>query len=172
MKTKTALKFILPVLLVLFFAAYGPLPGLSAQAAKSGLSRSMEQAIRLYHEGEDTEAMDRFMVILVKGTPSEKALANEYITKITLRMNTGVNTVSDRGAEPTTLTEVSQPKSGISPRAVPLGIKVTAEDKAYEERGPEDDAEAQKERVSGKIAAKIAQMRRDLLLELGRSDAV
>ena len=172
MKTKTALKFILPGLLVLFFAAYGPLPDLSAQAAKSGISRSMEQAIRLYHEGEDTEAMDRFMVILVKGTPSEKALANEYITKITLRMNTGVNTVSDRGAEPTTLTEVSQPKSGISPRAVPLGIKASAEDKAYDERGPEDDAEAQKERVSEKIAAKIAQMRRDLLLELGRTDAV
>ena len=81
----------------------------------------MEQAIRLYHEGEDTEAMDRLMAILVRGTPSEKALANEYITKITLRMNTGVNTVSDRGAEPTTLTEVSQPRSGISPRAVRLG---------------------------------------------------
>ena len=31
----------------------------------------MEQAIRLYHEGQDTEAMDRFMQILVKGTPSE-----------------------------------------------------------------------------------------------------
>ena len=172
MKTKTALKSILPGLLLVFFAAYGPLPDLSAQAAKSGVSRSMEQAIRLYHEGEDTEAMDRFMVILVKGTPSEKALANEYITKITLRMNTGVNTVADRGAEPTTLTEVSQPKSGISPRAVPLGIKASAQDKAYDERGPEDDAEAQKERVSEKIAAKIAQMRRDLLLELGRTDAV
>ena len=172
MKTKTAFKLILPGLLLVFFAAYGPLPDLSAQAMKSGVSRSMEQAIRLYHEGEDTEAMDRFMVILVKGTPSEKALANDYITKITLRMNTGVNTVSDRGAEPTTLTEVSQPKSGISPRAVPLGIKASEEDKAYDERGPEDDAEAQKERVSEKIAAKIAQMRRDLLLELGRTDAV
>lgn len=170
MKTNTAIKAALSGSLVLFFSVYGPL-SLSAQASRSGVSRSMEQAIRLYHEGEDTEAMDRFMAILVKGTPSEKALANEYITKITLRMNTGVNTSADRGAEPTTLTEVSQPKSPVSRDAVPLGIKASPRAEE-EERGPEDDAETRKERVSEKIASKIAQMRRDLLLEFGRTDAV
>lgn len=172
MKKQTVFKFAFPWLLVLFFCASGPLPDLSAQASKSGISRSMEQAIRLYHEGEDTEAMDRFMQILVKGTPSEKALANEYITKITLRMNTGVNSVKDRGAEPTTLTEVSQPRSGVSPRAVPLGIKAGRQEEMEEERGQQDDAESQKARVSEKIAAKIDQTRRNLLLEMGSSDAV
>ncbi|MDD5207977.1 MAG: hypothetical protein PHV36_01185 [Elusimicrobiales bacterium] len=172
MKKQTVFKFAVPWLLVLLFCASGPLPDLSAQASKGGISRSMEQAIRLYHEGEDTEAMDRFMQILVKGTPSEKALANEYITKITLRMNTGVNSAKDRGAEPTTLTEVSQPRSGVSPRAVPLGIKENRQADMMEERGQQDDAESQKARVSDKIASKIDQMRRDLLLEMGRSDAV
>ena len=170
MKTKTAIKFALPGILILFFAVSGPLPDLSAQAAKSGVSRSMEQAIRLYHEGDDTEAMDRFMDILVKGTPSEKALANEYITKITLRMNTGVGTMKDRGAEPTTLTEVAQPKSSVPGRDTPLGI--SSKPLEDEEDDSRDDAEAQKARINEKIASKIAQMRRDLLLELGRADAV
>jgi outer membrane protein OmpA-like peptidoglycan-associated protein len=175
MKTKNAFKLVLPATLALLLSAAGPFaPSLSSQAAKGGVSRSMEQAIRLYHEGEDTEAMDRFMDILVKGSPSEKALANEYITKITLRMNTGVNTVTDRGAEPTTLTEVSQPKTAPSGRQdVPLGLRLKeTRDAEDAELAARDDAESQRERVSEKIAAKIAQMRRDILLELGRADAV
>ncbi len=173
MKIKTFLKLTLPGIAVLFFAASVPLPfDLAAQESKSGITRSMEQAIRLYHEGQDTEAMDRFMNILVKGTPSEKSLANEYITKITLRMNTGVNSVKDRGAEPTTLTEVSQPRPASAPRDVPLGIKAAAQEDGDEAGPQQDDAEVQKARINEKIASKIAQMRRDLLLELGRSDAV
>ena len=169
MKIKTSLNFVLQVILVLLFAFSGPLPDLRAQTSKNAISRSMEQAIRLYHEGDDTEAMDRFMEILVKGTPSEKALANEYITKITLRMNTGVNTMKDRGAEPNTLTEVSQPKSAASARETPLGLNPGPEEDADARR---DDAEAQKERIKVRIDSKIAQMRRDLLLELGKSDAI
>ena len=46
-------------------------------------SREMQQAITLYREGKNSDAMDRFMEILVNGTPEEKALANEYISKIT-----------------------------------------------------------------------------------------
>lgn len=171
-----AAKLVLPGTLALLFAAAGPLsPDLSAQAARPGVSRSMEQAIRLYHEGQDSEAMDRFMDILVKGSPSEKALANEYITKITLRMNTGVNTVKDRGAEPTTLTEVSQPKTAASPRQeAPVGVNLreTAADDEDADRAGRDDAEAQRERVNEKIASKIGLMRRDILLELGRTEAV
>jgi outer membrane protein OmpA-like peptidoglycan-associated protein len=172
MKTR-ALKFTLPGLLALLFAAAGPLsPDLAAQAARGGISRSMEQAIRLYHEGEDTEAMDRFMDILVKGSPSEKALANDYISKITLRMNTGVNTVKDRGAEPTTLTEVSAPRNAEEKRQTPLGARPAPLDEEEEEADRRDDAAAQRERVAEKINAKISQMRRDILLELNRSNPV
>lgn len=172
MKTR-ALKFTLSGILVLLFAVAGPLSrDLSAQAARGGMSRSMEQAIRLYHEGEDTEAMDRFMDILVKGSPSEKALANDYISKITLRMNTGVNTMKDRGAEPTTLTEVSAPRGAEQKRQTPLGARPSprdAQEEAYDNR---DDAAAQRERVAEKITSKISQMRRDILLELSRSTPV
>lgn len=170
MKTRTAIIFALPSALLLLLAVSGPL-SLSAQAGKAGVSRSMEQAIRLYHENEDTEAMDRFMDILVKGSPSEKALANDYITKITLRMNTGVNTVKDRGAEPTTLTEVSKPRTEPK-RETPLGIRVEPRDEEEEEEAARDDAAVQRERVAEKISSKIATMRRDILLELGRTDAV
>lgn len=170
MKTR-ALKFTLPGLLLLLFAAAGPLSrDLSAQAARAGMSRSMEQAIRLYHEGEDTEAMDRFMDILVKGSPSEKALANDYISKITLRMNTGVNTVRDRGAEPTTLTEVSAPRGGDENRQTPLGARPSPRDEQQTDRS--DDDATQRERVGEKINSKISQMRRDILLSLSRSNPV
>ncbi len=171
MKNIKALKSDLArLLLALALAAAGPLcTAAGAQASKSAMSRSMEQAIRLYHEGQDTEAMDRFMEILVKGTPSEKALANEYITKITLRMNTGVNTVKDRGSEPSTLSEVttSRPKAGASGRQ---GRDLPPD---YDEEGDSRAAaDSQRERAAEKIASKISQMRRDILLELGRGDAV
>lgn len=170
MKNINAVRSILPGLLLALAAAYGPLcPPAGAQAARSAVSRSMEQAIRLYHEGQDTEAMDRFMDILVKGTPSEKALANDYITKITLRMNTGVNTVKDRGAEPTTLNEVTTTRPKAESRG--SGARDFASD--YDEEGDSRAAvDAQRERASEKIASKIARMRRDILLELGRGDAV
>ena len=171
MKNKNAVKLMLPgLLLALVFAAAGPFaPAAGAQSGKSAVSRSMEQAIRLYHEGQDTEAMDRFMDILVKGTPSEKALANEYISKITLRMNTGVNTVKDRGSEPTTLSEVSTSR----PKQAAKGPAAREFASDYDEEGDgRAAADAQKERAAEKIASKIAAMRRDLLLQLGRGDAV
>ncbi|UPT75911.1 MAG: hypothetical protein M0D55_09715 [Elusimicrobiota bacterium] len=54
----------------------------------SGLSRPMRVAVRFYEQGEDIQAMDRFMEILTKGDPSERSMANEYINLITHRMNT------------------------------------------------------------------------------------
>ncbi|OGR41386.1 MAG: hypothetical protein A2X35_10270 [Elusimicrobia bacterium GWA2_61_42] len=171
MKNINAVKLTLPgLLLALAFAFAGPFtPALSAQASKSGVSRPMEQAIRLYHEGEDTEAMDRFMDILVKGTPSEKALANEYITKITLRMNTGVNTMKDRGSDSSGLSEVSDSREKQTVK--PAAQRDFAAD-YYEETDSRDSEQAQKARAAEKITSRIAQMRRDLLLELGRGDAV
>lgn len=168
----TSVKILLPLCLLAAFAFSGPLAsGLRAQAAKSSVSRAMDQAIRLYHEGEDTEAMDRFMDILVKGSPSEKALANEYISKITLRMNTGVNTVKDKGADPAPLTEVSPTREAPDQRPVARPQAPEADEEDVE-RDQRDDSMAQKDRVNEKISSKIARLRQDLLLELGRSSAV
>lgn len=49
----------------------------------------MTIAVRFYEQGEDIQAMDRFMEILTKGDPAERSMANEYINLITHRMNTG-----------------------------------------------------------------------------------
>jgi len=57
--------------------------------ARAGLSRPMRTAIHFYEQGDDVQAMDRFMEILTKGDPSERSMANEYINLITHRMNGG-----------------------------------------------------------------------------------
>ncbi|MBI3564856.1 MAG: hypothetical protein HY079_06645, partial [Elusimicrobia bacterium] len=57
--------------------------------ARAGLSRPMRTAIHFYEQGDDMQAMDRFMEILTKGDPSERSMANEYINLITHRMNSG-----------------------------------------------------------------------------------
>ena len=59
------------------------------EGGSAGLSRPMRVAVQFYEQGEDIQAMDRFMEILTKGDPSERSMANEYINLITHRMNTG-----------------------------------------------------------------------------------
>ncbi|MCX5786329.1 MAG: hypothetical protein NTX59_11640 [Elusimicrobia bacterium] len=152
------------------FAAGSPSRAQQAPAKAGGISRSMEQAIRLYHEGQDNEAMDRFIEILTKGTPSEKSLANEYITKITLRMNTGVGTLKDRGPDTGGLSDVEEVKQTQVKKQFRSGESAGADENA--ETDDADARVAQKERVSEKISAKIAEMRRSALLELGRYDSV
>lgn len=58
-------------------------------AAYDFLSKQMRLAIEHYEKGEDLDAMDRFMEILVKGAPSERPMANEYLNLITQRMALG-----------------------------------------------------------------------------------
>src|SRR5262249_43950655 len=55
----------------------------------SGLSREMRLGIRYYEKGDDIKAMDRFMEVLTLGDPAERSMANDYINRITRRMNTG-----------------------------------------------------------------------------------
>lgn len=59
------------------------------EEARASLSRPMRTAIHFYEQGDDMQAMDRFMEILTKGDPSERSMANEYINLITHRMNSG-----------------------------------------------------------------------------------
>jgi outer membrane protein OmpA-like peptidoglycan-associated protein len=60
-----------------------------AENSGSGQSRAMKTAIMFYEKGDDMQAMDRFMDILVSGEPSERAASNEYLNLITHRMNSG-----------------------------------------------------------------------------------
>ena len=76
---------------ICFFAVYG-----APARAESGRGRYIEQAIKLYKEKNDHEAMNRFMDILVKGTPSEKAIANDYLNRIVHRMNSEQTGAEDK----------------------------------------------------------------------------
>ena len=148
----------------------GNLPPLSGQTRSGGseLTRSMEQAIRLYHEGQDNEAMDRFMDILAKGSPSEKSLANDYISKITLRMNTGVQTVKDQGPEGGIMKEVATDQAPVSSKQSAMIDQTPSEEEAAEQ----DEPQAQKDRIVDKISEKISEMRRQVLLDMGKSNAL
>ena len=148
----------------------GNLTPLSGQARSGGseLTRSMEQAIRLYHEGQDNEAMDRFMDILAKGSPSEKSLANDYISKITLRMNTGVQTVKDQGPDGGIMKEVATDQAPAQRKHPAMLDQTPSEEEAAEQDAPQ----AQKERIADKITEKIAGMRRQVLMNLSKSNAL
>src|SRR3989339_360875 len=135
--------------LVFFGGNFSELP--AQPDSRAGLSRSTEQAIRLYHEGQDNEAMDRFMDILVKGTPSEKSLANSYISRITLRMNTGIPSQKDPGTDGGVLKEVESAKQ-VQVRQQP-GFKDLAP--SEEEAAAQEEPEAQKTRIADKINSKI-----------------
>lgn len=80
----------------------------------AALSRPMRIAVHFYEQGEDIQAMDRFMEILTKGDPSERSMANEYINLITHRMNT----LGGAGGKPA-------PKAGVSV-AEPVGAPTVA----------------------------------------------
>ncbi len=80
----------IPVIAVIFLGLAAPLALAQPNDEGGGaaLSRPMQLAVRFYEQGEDIQAMDRFMEILTKGDPSERSMANEYINLITHRMNT------------------------------------------------------------------------------------
>lgn len=127
----------------------------------------MEQAIRLYQEGKDNDAMDRFMDILVKGSPSEKSLANEYINKITMRMNTGIDE-GEKESKSSSVKEIPQERE----------VKPKIETKTYlEKESPKPSKEkVQTPAVSSQDAAekifkKIEEMRREILLTMSKISA-
>ncbi len=138
---------------------------------RSGISRNMEQAIRLYEAGQDNAAMDRFMDILMKGTPSEKALANEYISKITLRMNAGgLNYPGARGEEEAGISDIHKEEE-VS------GSKQQADEEYYKvplgERVPGPKISPQSRKVARiKIREKIKEIRQGVLLKLNDKKGV
>ena len=77
-----------------------------SEDADAGFSKSMRLAIDLYKRGLDLDAMDRFMEILVKGDPSERPVANEYLNLITKRMAVGTRIDQRTPSGPTTVEKV------------------------------------------------------------------
>lgn len=84
----------------------------------TGQSRAMKTAIMFYEKGDDMQAMDRFMDILVKGDPGERASANEYLNLITHRMNVGSKDFKRPAPPPSTQVETdgNEPVRKAAPR--------------------------------------------------------
>jgi len=85
--------------------------------ARAGLSRPMRTAIHFYEQGDDMQAMDRFMEILTKGDPSERSMANEYINLITHRMTSGGGAAGAPAPKPGVATEEPASPAPAAPSA-------------------------------------------------------
>ncbi|MFH2203920.1 MAG: OmpA family protein [Elusimicrobiota bacterium] len=88
----------------------------------------MSVAIQYYEKGEDLEAMDHFMQILVRGNPQERPMANQYLNLISERMALGgkfdkkpppaVTVVEEREAGPAEIEEVGGGERETPPSSV------------------------------------------------------
>ncbi len=137
--------------------------GAGVSGGKPGMSRAMEQAIRLYNQGLDNAAMDRFMDIVVRGTPSEKALANDYLNRITNRMHAGEITLKDssEGVAPA-------PRA---PVAIPVERKGSPARATRRTGLPADDA-GKADLINKRIETQLAAMTKALLSALNKQKGV
>jgi len=111
---------------ILILAAILAVPCVHSQEdddARAGLSRPMRTAIRFYEQGEDMQAMDRFMEILTKGEPAERSMANEYLNLITHRMNSGGAAGGDPAPKPSASVETAARDSVAAPPASPAAAR-------------------------------------------------
>ncbi|MBI3297465.1 MAG: OmpA family protein [Elusimicrobia bacterium] len=156
------------------------LPGEGAR-----VSKQMRMAIDLYRRGDDLEAMDRFMEVLVKGDPAERGMANEYLNRITHRMATGAKI--ETGA-PVGATSVEPAAPVGSDRRAPVGtippepasvrggydqLPQTPSDRELPplertQGGPSDERRVMKEEID----AKIKNRTREVLGVIKRLDGV
>ncbi len=155
------------ILVVLILEAIVFLPWLAVSQNRIS-SREMEQAIRLYQEGKDNDAMDRFMDILVKGSPSEKALANDYINRITMRMNTGIDTTDDSSNAP--VREIPS-QNEFRPKIETQKYIEKSSAESEKTKRQEKEATSNNVDVAKKIFKKIEEMRKGILLSISKVDS-
>ncbi|MBI5596919.1 MAG: OmpA family protein [Elusimicrobia bacterium] len=156
------------------FALLAAVPAAGQGVDAARLSKQMQLAVDLYHRGDDLEAMDRFMEVLVKGDPAERSMANEYLNRITHRMASGARIDRTEGAppaaEPVGVVR-AEPAPGVSRRApvetaapeAPTPVRGDAEEPAEptpsdreapparSQGGGSDDRRVMKEEIDGKI---------------------
>jgi outer membrane protein OmpA-like peptidoglycan-associated protein len=123
-----------------------------------GPSRAMKTAIMFYERGDDMQAMDRFMDILVKGEPSERAMANEYLNLITHRMNVGTKDFKRPSPPPATQLEAVEKTPTPGPAA-----RTPDADGAAVEYAPAPAAPAAPLRTAVRSDAPMPSANRDLM---------
>lgn len=138
---------------LIFVVAIGVLLCVSIYAKEENYSREIQQAIRLYEEGKNSDAMDRFMDILISGTPEEKSIANEYISKIT----NGVLPISQKNMNKdiTIVDKNSNSKTNEKSNRKSISSEIGDQDL-----------------VSQKVSDKMKQLKNDILISLYRKNFI
>lgn len=134
---------------------------------ETNYSRELQQAIRLYQEGKNPDAMDKFMDIMMSGTPEEKAVAREYLNKITagIRYTSSDNKTSQNNkVEIVTVESVSPSKEGKE-------SVQKEENKSLKETEKQSSGEINTETLKDMIAKKIKELKNDLMLSIYRNNA-
>lgn len=119
-------------------------------------SKQMQQAILLYQEGKNTDAMDRFMDILVTGTPEEKVLASEYISKITQGVSPNAQ------GKPSDIKVITTESKNI----IKQDSEVNKEKTQSKEEMSEEDI------VAKKVTDKIKEIKNDILVSIYRKNFI
>ena len=137
---------------IIIVAAILAVPCARAQeddGSRAGLSRAMSVAIRFYEQGEDVEAMDRFMEIMTKGDPAERSMANDYLNLISHRMNTG----GGAGGNPAPPRRSVRLDSIEAPVPAPAPVPAAAARSAAQRSSPDDICRLNKAVMAGDSSA-------------------
>ncbi|MFA6584562.1 MAG: hypothetical protein WCS77_09725 [Elusimicrobiaceae bacterium] len=166
---------ILPLLLV----ASGGVPVCAQEdeenQGKMQMSRAMLQAVQLYREKRYNDAMDKFLDIMVTGTPSEKAIANDYINRINQRFSADEEPGADNSLPAADMPQYpGTPQRSRSDYYRPESTKPSPRDQ-YE--NPVDDrkygqdvtvSEERRDIMARRIERKIEEMRKLALIRLNK----
>lgn len=140
--------------------APGRCPAQDADGTRYGISKQMRMAIEMYEKGDDLDAMDRFMEILVKGDPAERPMANQYLNLITQRMAIGSKIDGRPPSGPAVIEQVGPRRPVVveesvdgAPRrgAPPTRLDPVHEPERSVRRLSKSDREMMKREIEGKI---------------------
>lgn len=151
-------------------AAQGERADAQGQTDTRGFSRQMKLAVDLYDRGEDLDAMDRFMDILVKGSPAERPMANEYLNLITQRMSQNASVAPPKSPQAAVIeTSAGKPSpKKASAREEDRGPAVVSEGRG----GRQSLSGSDKEVMAREIEAKIQNRTRLALQKLEKYEDI
>lgn len=124
-------------------------------------SKQLQQAILLYQEGKNTDAMDRFMDVLVSGTPEEKTVASEYISKITQGIGPQQKTSNTSDTKIVTSKNQSAQTNSYS-----------TENKQANDNSQPDRELTEQDIIAKKVNDKLKQFKNDILVSIYRSNFI
>jgi len=133
-------------------------------------SRTLEQALRLYNNGQDSEAIDLFMDLLTSGNPEEQQIAQEYINKM---HNRAAGEKTDNIGVQVKKTSPGKKDKSAAQQSVSGGAGVPSSVPVSPLKKSEYETETKAEMIHDRVEAKLNDTRKQLIAELSdNSEAV